>query len=311
MSNLIKGILEGRKREISKAISLVENNSSRAYDILREIHRYTGRSHVVGITGPPGSGKSTLINSLVKEFRGKGRKIGIIAIDPSSEFTGGAFLGDRVRMQSLTLDKEVFIRSMATRGFEGGVARAAIYAAKVLEASGKDLIIIETVGVGQNEIDVADAVHTVVVLVTPETGDEIQVLKAGYMEIGDIYVVNKADLPGSDDMASEIKELTKCIEDGWRPPVIKTVALNGTGIGELADSIEKHFIFLKGTDKLKEIELRKIRREILEAAVEKVKERFSPVIELGEGKNLVEKVFSREISPYVAAEILLKKIFKD
>ncbi len=244
---VVRGVLRGEKRAIARAISLIEDGAPEAEAILSALEPHTGRAYVVGITGATGSGKSTLIHKLVGAYRRRGLTVGVVAIDPSSPFSGGAFLGDRVRMQDLTLDEGVFIRSMATRGSVGGISDAAEGAVKVLDAAGFDRVLVETAGAGQLDVGVAGLANTVVLVLAPGLGDEIQAIKAGIMEIADVLVVNKADRPGADETVADLVSALE-IEDygpsGWVPPIVRTVALTGEGVEELVEQIERHRAFM-------------------------------------------------------------------
>ena len=242
----VQKITDGNFKAISKAISLVENEHDEAKELLKKIYKYTGKAYKVGITGPPGAGKSTLVFQLTKLLRNEGKKVGIIAVDPTSPFTGGSLLGDRVRMSELALDDGVFIRSMATRGSLGGLSKKAIEAGDILDAAGFDYVIFETVGVGQSELDIVKAADTVVVVLVPESGDSIQAMKAGLMEIADIFVLNKSDREGADIAANAIKSVLsfRMRKDEWEVEVIKTIGNAGFGVDTLLNQIKKHRDFL-------------------------------------------------------------------
>ena len=244
IANWAAQVRAGDTRAISRAITAIENSDARAEDLLRELFPSTGRAYIIGITGAPGTGKSTLVDKLAARYRAQGKSVGIIAVDPTSPYTGGAVLGDRIRMQGHATDSGIFIRSMATRGFFGGLARATADAALVLDSAGKQIVLIETVGVGQDEIDVVRLAECTLVLVVPGLGDDVQNMKAGLMEVADIFVLNKAEREGADRLEQQLHamlELAPGSKDGgrgWKPPVIRTTATEGKGIGELADAIQ-------------------------------------------------------------------------
>jgi LAO/AO transport system kinase len=245
---LAQGVLEGRARAIGRAISEVERDSGTVPGILRRLFPRTGRARIVGITGPPGAGKSTLVQRLAQAYRKAGRRVGIVAVDPSSPFTGGAILGDRIRMSEIYTDPGVFIRSMATRGTLGGLARATSDAVDVLDAAGYDMILIETVGVGQDEVDIVRAADTTAVVLVPGLGDDIQAIKAGILEIADVFIVNKAEREGSDRAAAELSMMLDFAgHPPWRPPIVKTTAPSGAGVPEAVAALEAHGAYLAGT----------------------------------------------------------------
>jgi len=309
---LVKGVLHGEKRAIAKTISIIENNEPEAQKIISQIYPKTGNAHIVGITGPPGAGKSTLIEKLVKELRNRGKTVGIVAVDPTSPFSGGAFLGDRVRMQDLSLDSGVYIRSMATRNHPGGLAKATKDAARVLDASGKDVVIVETVGAGQSEVEVIKVAQTILVVLAPGLGDDIQAIKAGQMEIGDIFVVNKGDRENANKAVSDIQAMLELAPEkkGWKPPVIKTSALTGEGIADLLERIDEHAKHLKKGahgERRKE----RVENELAEALTQKITESLMKELKQSEEwKRLAKKILSRKIDPYSAADKLLEKHLK-
>jgi LAO/AO transport system kinase len=296
----------GDRRTVARAITIVENDEPGSVELLRGIYPLTGGGYRVGITGPPGAGKSTITNRLALLYRASGLRVGVIAVDPTSPFTGGALLGDRVRMTDVDLDGGVFIRSMASRGSLGGLSKKAAEAADVLDASGCHLVILETVGVGQSELDIAGAADTTVVVLVPESGDSIQAMKAGLMEIADFFVLNKADRAGADQAATSLEMILNFRRaDGWKPPVLKAVASDGVGIGEIGDTIAKHRTFLESTGALEHRRTGRVRRRIGELVSDRLrvdfwtKERESAL----EGK--LRTVLARRSTPYdVAGELL-------
>ncbi len=305
---LVKGVLGGDFRSVARLITLVENGGSESSSFLRELFPHTGRCFTIGVTGSPGSGKSTLVDCLAGNYRGSGLKVGIIAVDPTSPFSGGAILGDRIRMQSRSLDAGTFIRSMATRGHLGGLSRATADALIVLDAAGFDVVLVETVGVGQDEVEVARAAQATLVLVVPGMGDDIQVMKAGIMEIGDVFVINKADHAGADRVESEIRALVSIStrSDGWKPDVVRTVASEGLGIGSCASAIERFRNFVNASDRARDRALQIQRERLLELLRSKVLTNLMNRPGCAElVDRLAQRVVKREIDPFSAADELL------
>ncbi|MEO0124547.1 MAG: methylmalonyl Co-A mutase-associated GTPase MeaB [candidate division WOR-3 bacterium] len=308
--NLIKGLLKRDKLSIARIITQVENDTG--YDILDKIYPYTGRAFHIGITGPPGAGKSTLVNAIAKKFLDKNFKIGIIAVDPTSPFSGGALLGDRIRMGDLSLHKNVFIRSMATRGSLGGLSKKTKDVALVLDAAGMDYILIETVGVGQIELDIAQVCDTKIVVLVPESGDSIQAMKAGLLEIADIVVVNKGDREGSDALLTELKfAFDLRPKTSWRVPILKTIATDEIGIIELVKEINNHENYLKSSGNLKNLRKQRILNQIHETIEVEVKRHLrESVIDDKELDRYVERIMERKLSPYKVANRILKSLIR-
>jgi len=299
-------VLAGHFPSAARLIRLVEDGRPEGREALRELYPKTGRAHVVGVTGPPGAGKSTLVASLIGELRRRGRRVGVIAVDPSSPFSGGAILGDRVRMQRFATDPGVFIRSMASRGQGGGLARASWEAELVLDAMGMDVVLVETVGVGQIEIDIVDLAHSTVVVCLPGAGDEVQAIKAGLLEAADLLVLNKADLPGAADAERWLHVLLhsgKAPEPGvWEPPLLRTVASREEGVAELVDALVAHRGHLERSGELALIERRRARRPFLERVRERLLAHALDGVEGPEALRLLEEVLRRSVDPYTAAE---------
>jgi len=295
---IVEKIIEGDRRAAAKLITLAENNFSQAKGFLKELYPYTGKALIIGITGPSGVGKSTITDKLTKSLRKEGKTVGIIAIDPTSPFTGGALLGDRIRMQDLSTDPGVFIRSMGSRGYLGGLSPATHSTIKILEALGKEIIFIETVGVGQAEIDIVKVADTVILVTMPGMGDEVQIIKAGIMEIGDIFVVNKADKEGSERLITEIEMMLALKQDTkWRPPVLKTIATSNFGISELEREINHHLKYLKESGELGKRRRERTKKEILDLIQEKWKERWANYLTDGFLDKIVTKVVERREDP--------------
>jgi LAO/AO transport system kinase len=299
-------LFAGDRVAIARAISAVENERDGAQELLRRIFPRTGRSYRVGITGPPGAGKSTLTNKLARAYRAGGHAVGIIAVDPTSPFTGGALLGDRVRMTDVELDEGVFIRSMASRGSLGGLSRKATEAADVLDAAGKDIVILETVGVGQSELDIAGAVDTTVVVLVPESGDSIQAMKAGLMEIADFFVLNKADRAGADQAVMAIQMILHFREAAaWAPSVLKTVASEGTGIDEVVAEIARHRAYLGQSGDLAARRRRRLEQRVGELVSDRLRIDFWTAERRTRLAERLEAVISLHLSPYDLAEELI------
>ena len=307
--DFVSSILSGDRRAIAKAISMIENEDSKIGDIISQLYPKTGNAFVVGITGPPGTGKSTLINGLIENYRKLNKKIGVLAIDPSSPITGGSLLGDRLRMSTHNLDPNVYIRSMSSGNKSGGLSKYTRRSLSILDASGLDLIIVETVGAGQSEVDILKITDAVVIVLMPELGDDIQIYKAGLMEIGDIFVVNKSDLDGSDQMYTKILTASKQKNDNWMPKVIKTTSIDGSGIDDLIHSITEREKFLKDSSKHSSTEENNIKDEILSVVIENISQTLKEKIKNHpDFQNVVEQVLSKEIDPEQAAILIKEKL---
>ncbi|MFC1822007.1 methylmalonyl Co-A mutase-associated GTPase MeaB [Thermodesulfobacteriota bacterium] len=309
MLNITSRVLEGEVRAVARLIRDIDDNLPEASDILKELYTHTGKSYVIGITGAPGVGKSTLVDQMISHLRKQDKTVGVLAVDPTSPFSGGAILGDRVRMQRHSMDEGVFIRSLATRGHFGGLTLSTRSAIDVLDAMGKDVIIVETVGVGQDEVDIVRSAHTTVIMVIPGMGDDIQAIKAGILEVGDIFVINKADRDGADKTFSDLrlmiemsqKEYNKGV---WKPPILKSEAVFDKGIIELLEEIENHRKYLKASS---DLPLRRRRDKVKDELMEMIKTRlmlefFNKIETSGEFERAVDAIVAGETDPYTASE---------
>ena len=308
-ADLVEPLLAGDRRALARAISLVEDDDPEGWALVREVYPRTGNAAVIGFTGPPGVGKSTIIGQLVRGARAKDRDVAVLSIDPSSPFTHGALLGDRIRLTEHFLDPGVFIRSMASRGSLGGLSEATLQAALLMDASGKDEVYLETVGVGQAEVDIIDHADTVVLALMPGSGDSIQALKAGVMEIPDVIVVNKADHPLTDTMVREIRGvLSLGPKTGWRVPIIRTQASKGEGIEELAERIADHREHIKAEGTLEERRRRNLMNEVMELATVRLRRKLDASLEGDDSvRELLEQVVARKLDPASAATKLLER----
>jgi LAO/AO transport system kinase len=306
LSSLGERVLKGDRSAISRAITVVENGGAERAEILREVYPHTGSAFIVGITGPLGTGKSSLVDLLVQKYREKGRRVGVLAVDPTSPVSGGAILGDRVRMLEHSLDKDVYIRSMASRGAEGGLSRVTRNAARILDAAGFDIIFVETVGTGQTELEIMRVADVIVVVLMPELGDEVQAAKAGLMEIGDIFAINKSDLPGADKVLYNMSSFLSTTGDGWHQIAVKVSAKTPQGVEELVGEIEK----FREAEKSSKVPRKRniLADELLEAVIQGVSDDLSKrLLRDKEFHSLVDRLVKMEVDPDAAADELLKK----
>jgi GTPase len=317
LQDIAERLLNGDRRALARMVTLIENEAPQARRYLAELHQHAGRAHIIGVTGPPGAGKSTLVTHLVRELRRRDRKIGVVAIDPTSPFTGGAILGDRIRMMELAGDPLVFIRSMASRGSLGGLSASTRDVVRAMDAAGYDPIIIETIGTGQAEVEVMRAAQTVLVVSAPGMGDEVQAIKAGILEIADIFVVSKADKPGADQTVAELAMLlsldpNRRLHDKstpyWRIPVLKTSAIKDQGISQLVDAIEQHRQYLLQSGMLAHRAQRQVRSEVEALVVHAVINALKNEVTGDEWRKVLEDITARERDPYSVANELQKRI---
>ncbi len=312
MEDIIQRYLSGDRRALARLISLIENEAETAANLMDQIYYRTGRAYRIGITGPPGAGKSTIVDQLTKRFRQQNKTVGIVAVDPTSPFTGGALLGDRIRMNDLTTDRGVFIRSMASRGSLGGLAQRSQEVADLLDGFGFDIVMFETVGVGQSELDVVEAADSTVVVLVPESGDSIQAMKAGLMEIADIFAINKSDREGADRVLLEIQFVLGFSEDSrpWKPPIIQTIANTGQGIAQLHESLEQHLAFQDRTQLRIEKRKRRIENYVRQIVNERIMRQFWGSSQQKRLAELIDQILNKERSPYSVSNELIEQFKK-
>jgi LAO/AO transport system kinase len=309
---LVEALRAGDRRALARAITLVENGDPLAYQVVSDVYPSTGSAHAVGLTGPPGVGKSSLVSALVRRVRADGREVGVVSVDPSSPFTHGALLGDRIRLTDHFLDPGVFIRSMGTRGHLGGLAETTLQTLLVLDAAGKDVVFLETVGAGQSEVGIISIADTVVLVLMPGSGDSIQALKAGIMEIPDVIAINKMDHPMAKAMLNEVRQvLSLGPKDGWRPPIILTEAMRGEGIDTLWEKIEEHKAWLEAEGELEARRRRNLATEVFQVASARARRHLEEEVqEDPELRRLLEDVQARRLDPLTAVREILDKVFR-
>jgi LAO/AO transport system kinase len=312
LESLVGGVRDGDRRALARAITLVENGDPLAYDLIRELYPETGDAYAIGVTGPPGVGKSSLISALIRLVRTEERSVGVISVDPSSPFTKGALLGDRIRLADHFLDPEVFIRSMGTRGHLGGIAEATLQAALVLDAAGKELVFLETVGAGQSEVEVITIADTVLLVLMPGSGDSIQALKAGIMEIPDVIAVNKRDHPAAETMLNEVRSILALdTEREWKPPIVLTEAVTGEGVAELWEELAGHRRYLEESGTLADRRAANLAGEVFAVASARAKARLEAAVgEDEELRRLLGEVQRRELDPLTAVREIMERVFK-
>ena len=311
--DLVKELFEGSRLALARSITAVENEYDNAIEIMQSIYPKTGRARILGITGAPGAGKSTLTDKLAKEYRKRGKTVGIVAIDPTSPYSGGAILGDRIRMMDLIADEGIFVRSMATRGSLGGLSQKSGDAVKLMDAYGIDVIIVETVGVGQSEVDIVKTADTTMVVVVPGLGDDIQAIKAGILEIGDLFTINKADREGVDKLNIEIEMMLELNQESveWRPPINRTVASKDEGIQEVVDSIEEHKKFLFQTGKIEKIRANRIKSEVTAMVNDRIGRYVdSKIVATEDFAKTIVRLQNREIDPYSVVDKIVDSVLK-
>ena len=311
LDHLAAGVRAGDRRALARAITLVENGDALAYDLVRDLYPETGRSRVIGVTGPPGVGKSTLLSALVRHVRAEERTVGVISVDPSSPFTHGALLGDRIRLSDHFLDPGVFIRSMGTRGHLGGLAEATLQAALLLDAAGKELVFLETVGTGQSEVEIIGIADTVLLVLMPGSGDSVQALKAGIMEIPDVIAINKLDHPAAKTMLSEVRSILALDRDrAWKPPIVLTESVRGENVPELWEKLEEHRAFLEDNGVLEERRRKNLAAEVFAVASSRAKEHLQEAVaDDAELRRLLDEVHARELDPLSAVREILEKVY--